>query len=233
MPFDQSVITSVAPPVYRGGAMVLEWTSSTPTATFQVYAGSVLAWAGKGLHAAIPAPRGRTRIEIGAVADSELHSDFSASLTAPPADHVTLTWLGGTYLDPTGNGDVQGFRVYGEPTAGAGIDYGKPLATISLTSGGTPPDGFGLGGFGQGGFGQAAGSYTWTSGSLDSGTWHFAVRAYDSAGNESTAATGAQTIAVPPRPPAPQYPGGPRLECTWDAQAREATLSWLPSPSPY
>ena len=71
---------------------------------------------------AIPMPSSRVRIDIGAVGPGEETTDFSAVLPAAASDRAQLSWLGGSYLDPTGNDDVSGFRVYGEVVPGGGID---------------------------------------------------------------------------------------------------------------
>ena len=119
MPFDQSTITEVKPPVWDGSALHLEWTSTAPAGTvFQVYVGRALAWHGTGRWVAIPMPSSRVRIDIGAVGPGEETTDFSAVLPAAPSDRAQLSWLGGSYLDPTGNDDVAGFWVYGEPVPG-------------------------------------------------------------------------------------------------------------------
>ena len=184
MPFDQSTITEVKPPVWDGSALHLEWTSTAPAGTvFQVYVGRALTWHGTGRWVAIPMPSSRVRIDIGAVGPGEATTDFSAVLPAAPSDRARLSWLGGSYLDPTGNDDVAGFRVYGEPAPGGGIDWTSPLAEICAYPGGILTDGYGLGGYGLGGFGRAASSYEWTSPALRSGLWSFAVVSFDAAGN--------------------------------------------------
>ena len=77
-----------------------------------------------------------------------------------------------------------------------------PLADITAYPGGIDTSGFGLGGFGSGSLGQAAGTYSWTSDPLDAGTWSFAVRPYDAAGNLGTAQVTTVMIVAPPREPA-------------------------------
>ena len=105
-------------------------------------------------------------------------SPFGSTLPAAPARAVTLQWLGGTYEAA----DLAGFHIYGEPSPGSGIDFTTILATIPAYSAGIITDGFGYGGYGQGGYGAAAGSYSWTSAPLSSGTWHWAVKPFDTAG---------------------------------------------------
>jgi hypothetical protein len=231
MPFDQSTIIEVQPPVWDGSTLQLEWTSTAPPGTiFQVYIGRALAWYGASRWVAITMPRSRVRIDVGAVEPGEAAVDFSAMLPPAAADRVELDWLGGTYLDPSGRDDVQGFRVYGSPLPGASVDYSSPLATIQAYPSGLFTDGYGLGGFGQGGFGRAASSYRWTSQALSRGAWAFAVASFDAAGIEASPLTTSALILSPPRPPA-AGPDGRRLRCDYDPASRRATLSWDPSPA--
>ena len=181
--FDQSTITEVRPPVWDGSALHLEWTSSAPEGTvFQVYVGRVLAWHGTSRWVAIPMPSSRVRIDIGAVGPGEETVDFSAVLPASPSDRAQLSWLGGSYLDATGNDDVAGFRVHGEPVPGGRHRLDQGAGRGRAYPGGIATDGYGLGGYGQGGYGRAASSYRWTSPSLSAGIWSFAVVSVDAAG---------------------------------------------------
>ena len=231
MPFDQSTITEVKPPVWDGSTLQIEWTSTAPPGTiFQVYIGRTLAWHGASRWVAITMPRSRVRIDVGAVEPGEATTDFSAMLPPSPQDRVELDWLGGTFLDPTGRDDVRGFRVYGSPLPGAGVDYSSPLATIQAYPSGVITDGFGLGGFGQGGFGRASSSYRWTSPALAKGDWTFAVSSFDAAGNEAPPLLASASILAPPRPPG-AGPDGSRLSYSYDPATRRATLSWNPSPA--
>jgi len=136
-----------------------------------------------------------------------------------------LNWLGGTYE----GADIAGFHVYGEPSPGAGIDYTAILGTVPAYTAGIITDGYGYGGFGQGGFGESAGSYSWTSGVLTSGTWHWGVRPYDVAGNEGTAQTAAVAITAPPLEPA-AFADRERLHYTYSHATFKATLNWNASP---
>jgi hypothetical protein len=231
MPFDQSVITDVSPPVYSAGQITLTWSSSAPAGTwYQIYLAGRLAWSGQARSASLPAPDGRVRVDIGAVAASERDTDFSASLTGRPLDRATLSWLGGTYLDETGGDDVQSFRIFGEHTPGGGIDPSRPLADVAAYPDGVLTDGWGLGGWNQGGWGRAASTYSWSSGPLSSGVWSFAVAPIDRAGNLGNAITGSVTIVAPPEPPA-RDAAGRRLTYTYDESTGIVTLHWLASPS--
>ena len=137
-----------------------------------------------------------------------------------------MSWLGGTYQAA----DIAGFHVYGEPTSSAGIDYSTVVATVPAYVAGIITDGFGYGGYGQGGYGAAAGSYTWTSPPLTSGTWHWAVKPYDSSGNEGPAQITAVSITAPPRAPAP-FPDATRLRYAYSKLTHQATLTWYASPT--
>jgi hypothetical protein len=229
--FNQSTITDVRPPVWDGSALQLEWTSTAPEGTvFQVYLGRVLAWYGTSRWVAIPMPSSRVRIDIGTVGPGEDTVDFSGSLPNSPGDRAQLSWLGGSYLDPTGNDDVAGFRIHGATDPGGAIDYTRVLAEIPAYPGGLVTDGYGLGGYGQGGFGRAASAYQWTSQSLRSGTWPFAVVSHDAAGNPGVPAVTSVSISSPPRPPA-SFPDGSRLGYTYNSATRTLTLNWQPSPA--
>lgn len=231
MPFDQSSIVEVRPPTWDGTTLQLSWTSTAPTGTtFQVYVGRRLAWYGTSRWVALTMPDSRVRIDVGTVGPGESTVDFSTTLPPAAGDRVTLTWFGGSYLDPTGLDDVQGFRIYGSHRAGWEVDMSEPLAEIQAYPGGIPIDGFGIGGFGQGGFGRAASIYRWTSTALGPGTWAFTVVPFDAAGNEGAGTLLATTVVAPPRPPASD-PDGSRLRCSYDPETRRATLSWNPSPN--
>jgi hypothetical protein len=145
---------------------------------------------------------------------------------------ASLSWLGGTYLDPSGLDDIQGFLIYGSDVPGGPIDYATPLATVPAYPGGWISDGFGLGGFGQGGFGRSATSYGWESGPLSSGTWSFAVVPYDVAGNSRVPGQVA-TVAISqaPLPPAASADGSLLSYLYAGPTTRTATLTWQPSPS--
>jgi hypothetical protein len=228
--FDQSSIAEVKPPVWDGSSLHLEWTSTAPSGTvYQVYAGRSLVWNGTSTWVAIPMPASPVRIDIGAVGPGEAATDFSTALPGAPQDRAQLSWLGGSYLDPTGNDDVAGFLVYGEVSPGSGIDYQNPLAEINAYPGRILTDGFGLGGYGQGGFGRAASSYSWTSPALQTGNWSFAVASVDAAGNQGNAAITSTRILASPRPPA-AFPDGSRLLYTYNPDTRTATLFWQASP---
>jgi hypothetical protein len=228
--FDQSTITEVFPPVVQGGQLWISWTSSSPSGTwFQVYLDRVLAWWGTATHVALTLPGGPIRVDIGTVLPGEQQTDFSALLPVAPYDRAVLSWLGGTYEDPTGNDDIAGFRVYGEPSPGAGINYTTPLADVTAYINRLITDGYGQGGYGQGGYGRSAGSYSWESDPLANGLWAFAVAPYDHAGNVGTGSLAYALIQCPPAPPA-RNAAGVRLTYTYSPISQKISLAWLASP---
>lgn len=216
--FDQSAITSVSPPLYRGTQVWIAWTSSAPAGTtYQVYLDHVLSYSGRQLACWLPAPvESPVRVDIGTVGIGEETTNFAAELPPAPGRHVTLTWTGGTFESPT----LAGFYVYASPSPGAPVSYTKPLATITAFPGGVP---------------VASGTFSWTSDPLISGVWSFAVVPFDTAGNSGTPATLAQTIAVPPLE-VPPFSDQTRLHYTLNgtglapASLPTATLTWNPTP---
>lgn len=232
MAFDSSVVTNLA--IRRDETdMLVAWSTTAPVGTyFQVYQDHRLVWVGSALRVHLPYPDGIVNIDVGAVDDDEIRDDLSASLPAIVGSGavVELTWLGGSYLDSTGLDDVQGFHVYSGTVAGGAVSYTTPVATIPAYAGGVILDGFGLGGYGGGGFGRSESSYSWRSDRLGVGTWNFAIKSYDAAGNEGTAATVSKAITGPPRPPEPTDDGA-RLTRSYVSGTRVVTLSWLASPT--
>lgn len=205
MSFSQATIEQVFPPRIWWGQVYLSWSASRPAGTwFQIYINQQLAWSGQRCWAWVPLPSGPVRIDIGSVDTGEEQTSFTQSLPSAPSRRAKLSWQSGTYKAI----DLAGFRVYGEPSPSAGVDFTTPLSDITAYPAGILTDGFGLGGFSEGGWGQAASSYAWTSGPLSSGTWHFAIVPYDKAGNEGSPQTTTVVISSPPRSPAP-FAGSP------------------------
>jgi len=232
MPFDQSSLTFVSRPQYMQSGVRLSWRSNAPRGTpFQIYADGKLIWHGvsRWVELPLPPPGTNQHFEIGAVDFGEEQADFSATLVSLAPRRAKLSWLGGTYLDATGNDDIIGFRVYGEATPGGGIDYSRRFVEVPAYFNGVITDGWGEGGWGQGGWGKSASSYSWTSGILPAGQWSFAVRPVDSAGNEGTAMVSVLSINAPPLPP-PRYSDGERVHYDWDGLTRQVTLTWMASP---
>jgi hypothetical protein len=226
MSFSQADILSVNAPVQHGTELLLSWTSTASAGTiFQVYLNRRLVWSGVGRKCSIPLPGTVSRIDIGTAGPGESQVNFGSSLPAAPAREVTLQWLGGTYEAD----DLAGFHIYGEPTPGGGIDFTTILATIPAYTAGIITDGFGYGGYGQGGYGAAAGSYSWTSAPLSTGTWHWAVKPFDNAGNEGSARVTAVAITAPPLPPA-LFSDMTRLHYVYTDTTNQTELSWNASP---
>lgn len=236
MGFDSSTVLNLrATPDFEAREVVLTWTTAAPAATpFQVYANRQLARPGSPeLMAVLPWPIEPTSYQVGSVAPGEEYVDFSATLPDPGGLPVRalLSWRGGTYLDPTGNDDVLGFRIYRGDTAGGAVNYATIRATVpAYPDPEDPDDGYGLGGYGYGGYGRSNSWYEWTSPPLAGGAWNFAVRSYDRAGNESPVATAAVAIAAPPLPPAVDA-NNRRLTYTFNPGTGVPTLQWLASPS--
>ena len=237
MAFSQSAIADVR--VRQAGPdLIVAWASSAPAgARFQVYVDRRLAWQGTSRRCRVPGPGGppgvNTWVEVGQVGPGEATRDFSTSLSGPGgmATRAALTWQGGTYLDPTGRGDVAGFKIFAARSPGGEVDRSAPIDSVAANPGGWITDGFGLGGFGGGTFGRSACTFKWSSPPLASGTWRFAVVPHDAAGNlQGPGRTVQVTIVAAPRPPA-AAPDGSRLSLAYRPVDRRATLSWQPSPT--
>lgn len=238
MAFSQTGITDVRVTA-DGPDLFVAWSATNPPGpTFQVYVDRRLAWYGTARRCHVPIPFGALGrniwVEVGTVGAGEPTLDYSTSLTAPGGrtERAQLSWAGGTYLDPTGRDDIQGFRICRSPTPGSPVDLSGPVDAVAAYPGGWINDGFGKGGFGGGGFGRAATLYRWQSGPLSSGVWHFAVLPFDKAGDaQGVPQPVAVTIAAAPRPPA-MNPGGSWLDSAYSGPAgRQLTINWLPSPS--
>lgn len=238
MAFSQSGISGVDVRA-DGPDLCISWNSPAPEGTnFQVYVDRRLSWVGTSRRCHVPIPGGGGRrnvwVDVGTVGAAETRRDFSSSLASVGSGGgvVRLSWLGATYLDPSGLGNVQGFRVYRSPSPGLPVDMASPVDEVPAYPGGWVSDGFGLGGFGLGGFGFSGTPYVWTTAGLPGGVWRFAVVPFDKAGNNRGGGqTAAITIAAAPRPPAPS-PGGSRLTYSYSGPGtRQVTLTWLASPS--
>ncbi len=238
MPFSQASVSNVQV-VADGPELFVSWSSAAAAGTwYQVYVNKRLAWSGRSTRCHVPRPvwPGGWNIwfDVGTVDPDEATVNFSTSLPAASglSTRARFSWLGGTYLDPTGNDDVRGFQIYGSDSPGGAVDYTTILATIHAYPGGWISDGFGLGGFGQGGFGRAATSYQWESGPLASGAWTFAIVPYDLAGNcQKPGQLATVTIVEAPLPPAAAADGTLLSYSYAGPPSGVATLTWLPSPS--
>jgi hypothetical protein len=238
MAFSQSGISGVIVQS-DGPELLIDWVSPSPEGTiFQVYVERRLSWFGTSRRCHVPIPAGGAGrniwVEVATVGAGEAHSDYSSSLSGPGhgGSQTLLSWLGGTYLDPSGLDDIRGFRIYRSASPGEMVDWTRPIDEVPAYPGGWVSDGFGLGGFGLGGFGRSANSYNWTSAALPGGVWQFAVVPYDKAGNNrGTGQTVVVAVNSAPRPPAPAA-DGKRLSYSYSGPAtRQVTLNWLASPS--
>ena len=238
MAFSQAGISGVAVQA-DGPDLLISWSATAPPGTiFQVYVDRRLNWYGASRRCHAPIPAGASGrnvwVDVATVGAGEAPADFSSLLASigSGGGRVELTWLGGTYLDPSGAGDLRGFRIYRSPTPGAAVDLSRPIDEVPAYPSGRVTDGFGLGGFGLGGFGLAASPYVWTTVGLPGGAWRFAVVPFDLAGdNRGSGQTVAVTVPAAPRPPA-SFPGGGRLASSYSGpDARQVNLRWSASPS--
>jgi hypothetical protein len=227
MAFDPDPITSIR--TYPDGAdLLVTWTTTADDGTYyQVYVNHRLAWHGTATRCQVAMPTDEATIHVGTVAGDEVQTDFASSLDpiGGTGNRVTLNWTGGAYLDASGNDDVAGFHIYMGAEPGGAVDYTKPVGTIAAYPAGVILDGWGLGRWGKGGWGRADSRYSWTSGPLTSGTWNFAVEAFNAAGIESTALTISQAVTTPPNAPAANG-AGKRLTYSYEPATRIATLNW-------
>lgn len=219
-----------------GPGLFVWWGSSAPEgATFQVYVDGKLSWYGRSRSCAVPLPASSTDrpvwVDVGTVGGAEVRHDFSSELSAAGrgTGPVQLRWSGGTYLDPTGEDFLQGFRIYRKLDTEASETL---VADLPAYPGGWTSDGHGLGGFGEGGFGRSATHYSWDPGYLPGGDWDFRVVPYNPLREESgQSRTVTVSVERPPRAPA-RSGDGPRLSASYSGPGvRELTLHWLPSPS--
>ena len=238
MAFSQSRISEVDV-ANDGSELFISWVSPAPQGgMFQVYVDHRLAWYGTRRTCHTPIPSGvagrNIWVDVGTVLPSEAQEDFSASLMSLSlgGPQNSLKWLGGTYLDTSGNDDLQGFRIYRGLSPGSQVDWSSPIEEVPAYPGGWVSDGFGLGGFGLGGFGRSANTYIWTSESLASGTWNFAVVPFDKVGNNRGNGQNATVIVMgAPMPPSTST-SGQRLAYVYSGpSARQITLNWSASPS--
>ena len=161
-------------------------TSTDPDGScYQVYLNGRLVWAGakRWCVVAPPPPVASDRgpsVDVMRVDPSELWTDHTAYLPTPPGGGSTasLYWFGGTDLSP----DIERYDIYMGPSPGAAADMTKPVATVAAYGPDGPADGAGYGWSGLGGAGASSSTYSWQSGALSGGTWHFAVVGVDAFG---------------------------------------------------
>jgi hypothetical protein len=230
MAFSQTNITNPRATV-DDVSLLVEWDTTEPAGTvFQVYVDHLLTYSGTQTKVYLPYPAvGDTvNIDVGAVGAGESSTNFADSLPAVPGGgrYVNLEWEGGRWQGE----DTAGFRVYqGAPPSGT-IDYVNSVAEVPVDAAGIRTDpGFGSGWFGSGEFGDSGNIYHYMVGPLASGTWNFAIKPFDLAGNEGTAATDSAVIVAEPAPPAANASGS-RLSYTYNGTTHKVTLTWLASP---
>ena len=224
--FTQETITWVNPPELVGSQYFFSWETTSPPGTWwQIYFDGGLVWTGQRTSALIPVPLGVERIDIGMVGAGYETTSWSSELPPAPARRAVLSWVGGAFLGD----DIAGFYVYAAASAGGMINYTTPAATITAYPVGIMTDGFGLGGFGLGGFGSVGGTYTWSSPTLQAGTWSFAVVPFDSIGNAGTGTTVNVAIASPPLE-MPAFEDRTRMHYTYNQTAHTVTVNWIASP---
>lgn len=237
------------------GVLFVSWQASDPITSgtlYQVYLDQRLVWYGTARQCDLPYPGGvlAVRVDVGTVGGGQGSTDYSSSLAADPGtgNKPSLSWVGGPFLDPGGNGDVSGYYIYEVDTAAAHPLNNAIIATVPLYSGGISLGGFGFGGFGAGTFGTAATTYTWTGPRLPNASPSgfgmggfgmggfaksyvtFAVAPFDAAGNVGTQSVSSPfIIAAAPQPPAPNS-AGKRLTYSYNPTSHVVTLNWLASP---
>jgi hypothetical protein len=225
-PFDPSPISNVRHYI-DGPTLFVRWDSTADPGTYyQIYINGRLVWEGTERHAdlAYSVPAGsRAILDVGTIGRSNHGVDFSGSFTHD-GNRAALAWSGGRYLDET----LKGFSIYQSTAPGLPYAPGNRVGNVAAAPGGQWNDGYGVGGYGRGGYGRSAITYGWTSGVLRSGTWQYAVAAYDDAGNESAdPPTFDVVIVAPPPGPVPRADGKRLWIEDYDATANVYTLGWI------
>ena len=238
MAFSQSAVLDVELQP-DGTDLLISWNSSAgPGTIYQVYFDHRLSWYGRAKRCQVPMPSSALNrnlwVDVGTVFPSESSLDFSSQLSSLQlgVGKATLSWNGGTYLDPSGADQVQGFRIYQSRFAGHAVDFSAPVADLPAYPGGWVSDGYGLSAFGSGGYGRSGSSYQWTATGLSTGLWQFCVMPYDPVGNNrGSGQTSSIAIQTAPLPPAADA-SGRRLTYSYAGPStRLLTLNWLASPS--
>lgn len=238
MAFSQSSVGSVRV-LADGPDLLIDWSSTEPEGSvFQVYVDRRLSWFGASRRCHVPSPSGSVGrnvwVDVGTVSAEESTRDFSGELgsLSVGAGVVHLSWLGGSYLDPSGGDDVLGFRIYQSAVPGGPVETSVPVATVQAYPGGWVSDGFGLGGFGEGGFGRSAGRYSWESRHIPPGDWRFRIVPFDRSGTDRGLGQDVvATVRSAPRPPA-RDPHHDTMTYEYSGpESRRVTLRWRPSPS--
>jgi hypothetical protein len=199
VPFSQTNITEVFPPTAYGTSILIKWLSNAPDGTlYQVYVDLHLQYHGLLTQCSVPAPPSSDLlyIDVGTVGPGEGDTDFSSSL-GEPKNRALLNWEGGTFEGI----DLAGFHVYQSPKANDPPNYTHIVKDVPAYIGTVVTDGYGMGGYGHGLYGLAGANYSWTSGTVTTGYWQWAVVPYDMAGNEGASQTVTIFFGLPPQPP--------------------------------
>ena len=142
MAFSQAGISGVRTSRRTARSCSSPGTSPAPQGTvFQVYVDRRLAWSGTS-HAAATSPipagavgaerLGRRRDGRPGRGDAATSRRACASLGDGGQSGPALAGSGGTYLDPTGRDDVQGFRIYrSAPSPGGPVDCSAPVDDVA------------------------------------------------------------------------------------------------------
>jgi hypothetical protein len=207
-----------------GGDLIVSWTTALPTeSAYQLYCDGKLAWHGIEPIARLPWPSKKCRVELVTVPIAQRHVAVPSVLPAAVKPRARLQWRSGTYQAT----DIAGFAVYAGTVAGGSVSYAARAGYVPYRDGTTSQGGWGAGGWNQGKWNDAATNFEWISAPLGVGTWNFAVKAVDLAGNEGSASTA--SVALTASPPAPQADAyGRRLRYTLNASTRVPTLIWTP-----
>ena len=95
---------------------------------------------------AMPERGGRQgSVDVIQVDPSDFNQDLSGQIPASPGARpwAIFSWLGGTYLDPSGQDDIRGFRIYGSRNPGESVDFTNLVGSVPAYPGGWVADGFG------------------------------------------------------------------------------------------
>ncbi len=204
---------------------LVKWRSSRSDMLYQIYVNGQYAGVtvdGEQRQMIIPIPtysESPVRIEVFAVEPEEANTDFSNTLDSPLTDsgRVRISLLRSQSLPIGATAEIYFDNGTGQ------IDYEVPLTNAPIRIWPVQQDkagfgmsrfgdsdfgydssaavGFGKGSFGNGQFGLDADTIEWTSRSLYAGVYKFAVRIFDSVGNQSsTSETGPITVTPAARP---------------------------------
>ena len=207
--------------VAEPGAAIVRWHSRWNDKLHQVYvngryAGVTVEPLQRELLAAVPSGfDGTVRIEVFAVSPGEGYEDFSGELPAvqgqtgrvrievlrqqalPAGAKLNVYFDNGTgVIDYSQRVNAEDIFVWPGPAGKCGFGM-CGFGRSDFGYDGSAAVGFGRGVFGQGWFGFDADKLSWVSDCLAAGTYRFAVKVVDAAGNESQAAETAPITVLP------------------------------------